>query len=156
MDTPLITAHRAQFGDEVKTRVYIAGPITVGNLADNVRKATDAFWVLLRAGFAPFCPHWSCFAGMHVDCNIPDNIKAHGDEFCALGERLPNGSTHADWIGIDLPWVSVSDAVLRLPGTSKGADTEVELANRIGIPVFTTLAELLAILPPNVPDEDHA
>lgn len=140
----------------MKTRVYIAGPITVGDLSDNVKRATEAFWVLLRAGFAPFCPHWSCYAGGPQPIDVPSNLRTHGDEFCAIGERLPHGSSHEDWIGIDLPWVAVSNAVLRLPGQSKGADAEVELAYRLGIPVYTSAADLIASLPPFIPSEEHA
>jgi hypothetical protein len=118
----------------IKPRVYIAGPITKGNLAQNVRQATEAFWTLLRAGFAPFCPHWSCYSGGPL---------GDGDKAVAIAERLPNGSTHADWIGLDLPWVEVSNAVLRLPGESVGADAEVKRAHELGIPVFDSIASVV-------------
>jgi hypothetical protein len=42
-----------------------------------------------------------------------------------------------------LPWVSVADAVLRLPGTSPGADREVALALSLGIPVYYDIEEML-------------
>jgi hypothetical protein len=34
------------------------------------------------------------------------------------------------------------DAVLRIPGESRGADLECELARTLGIPVFTSVADL--------------
>ena len=34
------------------------------------------------------------------------------------------------------------DAVLRMPGTSKGADGDVRRANELGIPVFSSVSEL--------------
>jgi hypothetical protein len=117
-----------------KPRVYIAGPITKGNLGLNINNATDAFWELLRAGFAPLCPHWSAFAGGIVDTHIGPMAKA---------ERLPCDSTHEDWMGLDLPWVAVSDCVLRLPGESAGADIEVEEARKENIPVFLTVEEII-------------
>ena len=43
---------------------------------------------------------------------------------------------------IELPWVAVADALLRLPGESLGADLEVARAEAIGIPVFATIADL--------------
>ena len=43
---------------------------------------------------------------------------------------------------IELPWVSVADAVLRLPGESLGADLEVARAEEAGIPVFRSIADL--------------
>jgi hypothetical protein len=104
--------------------VYIAGPITNGNVARNVRNASECFFRLLKAGFAPLCPHWSVYSG--------------GSPFYELAtpQALPSGTTHADWIAADLPWVRASHAVLRLPGESRGADLEVEEAERNGVPVF--------------------
>ena len=112
-----------------KLRVYIAGPISKGDLAANIRQANAAFWELLRAGFAPFCPHWSAYSGgVYRDHATSDP--------CAIAERLPNGSTHDDWMGVDLPWVEVADCLLRLPGESVGADAEVVHAWGCRIPVF--------------------
>ena len=114
----------------MRRRVYIAGPISKGDLCANVRQADEAFFELLRRGFAPLCPHWSAYAGGPYDAPRP--------------QALPAGTTHADWMGADLPWVAVADAVLRLPGESAGADREVDLALAKRIPVFTriqTLAE---------------
>ena len=54
----------------------------------------------------------------------------------AYAERLPRGTSHDDWIGVDLPWVSVADVLVRLSGESAGADEEVTQAVLLGIPVF--------------------
>jgi len=43
---------------------------------------------------------------------------------------------------IDLPWLGAADAVLRLPGESLGAEIEVAEARQLGIPVFTTVADM--------------
>ena len=45
-------------------------------------------------------------------------------------------------MAIELPWVAVADALLRLPGESVGADIEVGEARRLGIPVFAAIADL--------------
>lgn len=120
-----------------RPRVYIAGPISKGDLADNVNSATLAFIRLAREGFAPFCPHWSVFSG--------------GCAYVGEGEVVARGTSignvmmsHADWIGVDLPWVAVANAVVRLPGESVGADAEVAHAIALGIPVFDGLDSLIA------------
>ena len=48
------------------------------------------------------------------------------------------------WLAVDLVFVERSDAVLRLPGESTGADMEVRHALAKGIPVFTEITDLLA------------
>lgn len=101
--------------------VYIAGPITKGPIDHNIRQANEAMVALMRAGIAPFNPMLSCFTG-YPECKGP--------------EVTPRGTTHEDWYGMDLPWVAVSHAVLRLPGESRGADGEVAHAQENGIPVF--------------------
>ncbi len=123
----------------IRKRVYIAGPISKGDMLHNVRQADEAFIALLRAGFAPFCPHWSVYHG---------SAHRQGREsiVSALADALPNNTTHADWMGADLPWVRVAEAVLRLPGESIGADLEVAEAVKAGIPVFADVAELVRVM----------
>jgi hypothetical protein len=121
----------------MRTRVYIAGPISKGALEDNIRQATEAALSLIRAGYAPLCPHLSCFMGGH------------------LPQVLPGGTTADDWYEADLPWVAVADAVLRLPGESLGADLEVECAAEAGIPIFHDLAEIHDKLPREQPAAGH-
>lgn len=111
-------------------RVYIAGPVSKGDLASNIQLASYAFERLALAGLSPFCPHWSCFAG-HV------HVTPGGRSVYALADPLPNALLHTDWMRIDLAWVSCADAVLRLPGESTGADQETAYAEMHGIPVFT-------------------
>jgi hypothetical protein len=113
-----------------KLRVYVAGPITKGDLQHNIEQARVAGRALMAAGFAPMVPHLTCFMG-------PDNVP----------EALPNGTKAEDWYGIDLPWVAVCDAVVRLPGESVGADKETELATRLGIPVYHSVENLIAAPP---------
>ena len=103
----------------MRRRVYISGPLTSsGNVNENLDRAMHAARALIEAGFAPFCPHLT----IHVD---------------PVGEY-----PHATWMEIELPWVSVADALLRLPGESLGADLEVTRAEEAGIPVFATVAEV--------------
>jgi hypothetical protein len=121
----------------MRKRVYIAGPISKGDLAHNIRQAEEAFFLLLKAGLAPFCPHWSCYS------NGPAQL-APGVVAAVATQNGGGGCGHADWLGADLPWVAVSEAVLRLPGESTGADMEVKEAVGKGIPVFYSVADVLA------------
>lgn len=132
-----------------KKVVYIAGPISYGNLQNNIVQADSAFVELVRAGFAPINPMWSAYAGgaakgvYFKDDNV---IVARG----SVNSSLP--LTHADWLGLDLPVVERCDAVLRLPGDSSGADREVAHAKEHGVPVFDSVAALVRHF---APKPDH-
>ncbi len=121
-DAPGVTAGDKLGGAAMmRRRIYISGPLTSsGSVLDNLARAMDAARALIAAGFAPFCPHLT----YHVD----------------PGGEYP----HDLWMEIELPWVAVADALLRLPGESLGADLEVARAEALGIPVFTSVADLAA------------
>lgn len=99
--------------------VYVAGPYT-GNEEENVATALRAATVLLGAGLYPYVPHLSHYWEAQY---------AHHYEV---------------WMELDFGWVRRCDAVLRLPGASKGADREVELARSLGLPVFALVSEVIA------------
>jgi len=119
-----------------RKRVYIAGPIVVGDLGHNIGQATDAFFALLKAGLAPLCPHLSCWSG--------GPLTAADGTYYAVAEVLPRGTTVADWYESTLPWVDVADALVRLPGYGKGTDGEVARAEEKGVPVFYSVEDVLA------------
>lgn len=119
-------------------RVYVAGPISRGDLAHNVNQATEAFVRLALAGLAPMCPHWSVYS---KPCSYSDLLLG---VYCEATVQGNDRMTHADWLGVDLPWVGVSDAILRLPGESTGADREVAHAKANGIPVFHRVEDVIA------------
>ena len=129
----------------MRKRIYIACPIakpaTDDGLCNNVRQANDAMLALMKAGYSPFNPALSAFAGgVHQDW-----LNGDGKVFAAAHRYLNNEFTnisHTDWLSVDKAWVAVADAVLRLPGESKGADEETALANRLRIPVFTSIESL--------------
>jgi hypothetical protein len=105
-----------------KLRVYISGPLTIGdqlsNASDMAVKATEVY----RAGFIPI---------------NPSNPTWH----------MVTPLSHDEWLEIDLSLVEVADAVLRIPGVSCGADMETAHALTHGIPVFHSLSALLAGAP---------
>src|SRR4051812_29216914 len=103
-----------------RTRVYVAGPYSQGDPLANTHAAMDAGSHLLDLGFAPFVPHLSHY----------------------LHERGPKD--YEAWMALDFAWVVAAQALLRLPGESSGADREVALAGKFGIPVFHDVADLVA------------
>ncbi len=107
-----------------RIRVYIAGPMSQGDRLHNLTDALESFRELIGHGYAPFCPQLTFF----VDSVLP----------------LP----HQAWLDIDLPWVEAADAVLRLPGPSKGADMEVAHARERGVFVADCIHALLERFPP--------
>jgi hypothetical protein len=119
-----------------RKRVYIAGPITRGDLAHNINQGTEAFVKLAKAGFAPHAPQWSACSGRVW--------RIGSDLYATYPSAKPNELKHADWLSVDLEYVAISDAVLRLPGESKGADQEVAEAKRLGIPVYYAVEDVVA------------
>lgn len=100
-------------------RVYIAGPYTRGDTAENVRKAVETAHYLLSLGHFPYVPHLTHF--WHLLFPRP----------------------YEDWMRLDLGWLDTCDALIRLPGDSPGADREVAHAETKGIPVYYGLSEFL-------------
>ena len=99
-------------------RIYVAGPITKGDYPANIRQAIDAGLRLLELGFSPYIPHL--------------------DLLMVLVKPLPF-ETLIEW---DKDWLILCDALLRLPGESKGADIEVAFALEHNIPVYFSIESL--------------
>lgn len=102
----------------MRERVYIAGPYTKGDVAENVHRAFKAANDLANLGFAPFVPHYTHF--WHLMFQRPYEF----------------------WLELDNQFLPFCQALLRLPGESNGAEKEVALAERIGIPVFGDIAAI--------------
>lgn len=119
---------------ERKKLIYVAGPISLGVVWKNVAAAHAAGIKLLKAGYSVIVPHGSVFWG-----NL---IRAGRWE----PEVQPNGTQHSDWMGCDLEIVRRCDCLLRLPGESKGADMEVDVAERNGLPVYHSVEEAISAL----------
>jgi hypothetical protein len=102
-----------------RLRVYCAGPISTGDVFDNVVRGIRFGRQMVEDGLAPYIPHLDAYA---------------------LGTCYPETNTHTmSWnsaLEWDLEWVEASEAVFRLAGESKGADLEVQRAKDEGIPVF--------------------
>jgi len=102
-----------------KKVVYIASPYTKGDCAVNVRNSIVVADALASSGFIPRWPLSSHFWHM---------IIPHPYEF---------------WMELDMAEILHCDILLRLPGESSGADSEVKFASSIAIPVYYSLDELL-------------
>lgn len=110
---------------EPMRKIYIASPYTQGDVAVNVKRQMDAANELMDLGFAPFAPLMSHF------------------------QHMAHPRSYAEWIQLDWEWLTVCDAVLRLPGDSIGANNEVAVAVARGIPVFYSIDELVRELNEN-------
>lgn len=99
-------------------RIYVAGPLANGRRIDNVNAAIDAANELLDLGWKPFVPH----------------LYTYWDD--------RHGHSYDEWLALDMEYLRVCNAVLRLPGRSKGADAEVTLANQLKIPVFLSIEHI--------------
>lgn len=111
----------------LRSRVYVAGPISNGDPVANCQRAIHVGFALMDLGYAPFVPHYSYFVDME---------STHG------------AGRYEQWLGIDFSFISVCHALLRLPGLSGGADREVAFAHKIKLPVFDTIEALQQNIPP--------
>ena len=104
--------------ETAKKKIYVAGPYTNGDVAENVHKAIKAANDLADLGFMPFLPHLTHF--WHLQHQRPYKF----------------------WCELDNAFLPYCDALLRLPGESNGADAEVELAEKLGIPIFYSIKDV--------------
>ncbi|SDO05386.1 DUF4406 domain-containing protein [Phyllobacterium sp. OV277] len=112
--------------------ILIAGPYRSGTnddadkMAANLKRLEEASWPLFQAGHLPMIgewvalPVWNAAGGKHVGDELYDQI------FHPAAGRL----------------IALCDAILRLPGESKGADNDVRVANERGIPVYYNLEDV--------------
>lgn len=112
--------------------VLIAGPYRSGTgddpgkMAANLKRLEQPSYALFKAGHLPMIgewvalPVWNAAGGDHVGDDLYEEV------FHPVAGRL----------------LQLCDAVLRLPGESKGADNDVRIAKERGIPVFTRLEDI--------------
>lgn len=117
--------------DYKRPRIYVAGPISKGDINANVQNGINVGKELLEAGYAPFIPHLS---------HLVDSGALVGTD------------AYEKWLELDLSFIQVCDALLRLPGESAGADREVAFAQSVGVPVYDNLETLkLGVFPKGDP-----
>ncbi len=103
-------------------KVFIAGPYTNGDVAQNVKLAMDVANIIIEEGHAPYCPHLTHF--LHMNQAQP----------------------YEKWLELDKEYLKICDVLIRLKGNSNGADGEVKLAEKLNIPIFYNLKELISYL----------
>jgi nucleoside 2-deoxyribosyltransferase len=107
---------------EEAMKVYIACPYTLGDVAINVRNALFVQDFLEIHGFMVYNPLLSHF--QHL-------VFPHREvEY---------------WYEKDIKWLKECDCVLQLPGESRGADREVQIAMDLNLPVYHSAEEVLEV-----------
>ena len=99
-------------------RIYIASPYSNGDQVLNVRAQIEAADKLLEMGHSPFIPCLSHFW------------------------HFVSPKSYEEWLKIDLDWLEVCDAILRLPGESNGADKEVIHAYSRGLSIYYDIKDV--------------
>jgi hypothetical protein len=112
--------------------ILIAGPYASGTggdptlMAKNLKRLEEAAWPIFAAGHIPMIGEWVALPVLEsAGASGPDDPLA-AEVMYPTAERL----------------LQHCDAVLRLPGESRGADQDVAIAEARGIPVYRSLAEI--------------
>jgi hypothetical protein len=112
--------------------ILIAGPYRSGTgddperMAANLRSLEAVALPLYRAGHLPVIGEWIALPLLREAGSMRPGDDVYNEILYPIAHRL----------------LSRCDAVLRLPGASKGADEDVRLATERGLLVFTDLADV--------------
>ena len=112
--------------------ILIAGPYRSGTnddpaaLAANLAHLEEAAWPLFRAGHLPMIGEWVALPVLHGAGGTSVASPEASGIMYPTAERL----------------LARCDAVLRLPGESKGADQDVAIARERGLAVYYSLDEV--------------
>jgi hypothetical protein len=112
--------------------ILIAGPYRSGTgddpkrMAANLRTLESVALPLYRAGHIPLIGEWIALPLLREAGSKKPGDAIYDEILYPIANRL----------------LARCDAVLRLPGYSKGADEDVRLAREIGLPVYEKLADV--------------
>ncbi len=112
--------------------ILIAGPYRSGTnddpekMALNLQNLETAAYPIFQAGHIPMIGEWVALPIWH---------NAGGQQ---VGDRLWDTILHPTARRL----ITHCDAVLRLPGASKGADDDVVQAQQLGIPVYYRIEDI--------------
>lgn len=98
--------------------IYVSAPFSKGDQFVNVRNACLAGDEILKKGHIPLVPHLT-----------------------ALWHAISPKSWE-EWMEIDTALLSMCDALVRLPGESKGADMEVAEAKKLHLIIYDNLEQI--------------
>jgi len=103
-------------------RIYVAGPYSAKDSRQthlNVNEAISVGCKLMRKGYAPFIPHLCHYIWIH-----------------------PEGDFEYDlWASYDMQWLKVCEALFMIK-ESPGADRELDVAQKMGIPIYYRLEDV--------------
>ena len=114
--------------------ILIAGPYRSGTgddpekMAENVRRMESYALPIFRLGHIPVLGEWFALPLLHLAGSKHVGDEAYREIFHPIAERI----------------LEKCDAVLRVGGTSEGADLMVEAARRNGRQVYTKLEQIPA------------
>ena len=112
--------------------ILIAGPYASGTdgnpelMARNLKRLEEAAWPIFRAGHVPMIGEWVALPVLESAGASGPTDPLAAEVMYPTAERL----------------LQHCDAVLRLPGESRGADQDVAIAQSRGIPVYHSLDEV--------------
>lgn len=112
--------------------ILIAGPYRSGTnddpakMATNLRRLEEAAYPIFQKGHVPMIGEWVA---------LPIWVAAGGR---MVGDELYEAILHPTAGRL----LQHCNAVLRLPGASKGADNDVKIARERGIPVYFEIEEI--------------
>jgi hypothetical protein len=118
--------------------ILIAGPYRSGTgddprlMAANLRRLEEAALPVFRAGHVPVIGEWVALPLAGVAGSDGPTDPRNEEFLYPVANRL----------------IEHCDAVLRLPGQSKGADEDVRLARARGLPIYYDPAEVPSRLSP--------
>lgn len=114
--------------------ILIAGPYRSGTNDDpvlmeqNLRKLEEMALPIFRAGHIPVIGEWFALPLLRTAGSTRPGDAVYEEILYPVAGRL----------------ITKCDAVLRIAGASTGADEDVRIAKERGLPVYYTLADLLA------------
>lgn len=112
--------------------ILIAGPYRSGTgddpakMAANLKQLEEPSYALFKAGHVPMIGEWVALPVWHAAGGARIGDDLYEEIFHPVAGRL----------------LALCDAVLRLPGDSKGADNDVRIARERGIPVYYRLEDV--------------
>ncbi|TPW70314.1 DUF4406 domain-containing protein [Schumannella sp. 10F1B-5-1] len=113
--------------------ILIAGPYSSGTggdeslIAQNLARLEKAAWPIFLAGHVPMIGEW---AALPILASASANGVAAADAGALAGQVMYPTAARL---------LQHCDAVLRLPGESRGADQDVAIARERGLPVYFAL-----------------
>ena len=116
-----------QYLDDLPIKVYVAGLYSADNVLEalrNIGRGEKKCAEIFNWGFAPFCP-W--------------HDKSYARDLTYKPLPVEN------FYKASLSWLAVSDAMLVISGIGEGGgvDAEIDVAVRLGMPIFHNLKDLV-------------